>query len=57
MWIKNLLIMLAEFLSCLSLHLGFAQLVPLSNCLFKTGILQLVCVGCWYYKVLRVVGC
>ena len=30
------------FLNCLSLDLGFVPLVPLSNCLYKVGILELL---------------
>ena len=32
----------AEFLSYLSLDLQVVQLVPLNNCLYKEGILELV---------------
>ena len=33
----------AEFFHCLSLDLGFVQLVPLGHCLNEVEILDLVC--------------
>ena len=36
-----------------SVDLGFVQLVPLSDCLHEMEDLELVCVGCGYYKAVQ----
>lgn len=35
------------------MDLGFVRLLPPGDCFHKTGILELVCVGCRYYEALR----
>ena len=46
----------AEFTYCFTLDLRLTELVRFNYCLYKIGILELVCVGCRHYKAPGVIG-